>query len=258
MPAAGMPCVGAGDQPLLDAARGCLQEGTGRHPHAETPLPCRNPAVIADLVGDNVGDCAARGADLFESIAAEVISAMILGSTMARKVGRTCAASDTRKPALPSDCRLRHADAGVSRPMLLKCWPPFTAAAHLNWCRDASMQKPTLNLAVVDADPQQGLHPFCWTWQPALLFYILDDGVYYMSSETTRIPSNGMQAGIGDASGFIIFPLVVHTLDLGVSAAGIMSIGSQPSPRPGQAVEDPYDVIKVNAGWPDRCFQHLQ
>jgi Na+/H+-translocating membrane pyrophosphatase len=32
----------------------------------------RNPAVIADLVGDNVGDCAARGADLFESIAAEV------------------------------------------------------------------------------------------------------------------------------------------------------------------------------------------
>ena len=33
----------------------------------------RNPAVIADLVGDNVGDCSARGADLFESIAAEVI-----------------------------------------------------------------------------------------------------------------------------------------------------------------------------------------
>jgi Na+/H+-translocating membrane pyrophosphatase len=41
--------------------------------------------VIADLVGDNVGDCAARGADLFESIAAEVISAMILGGTMAKK-----------------------------------------------------------------------------------------------------------------------------------------------------------------------------
>ena len=27
----------------------------------------RNPAVIADLVGDNVGDCAGRGADIFES-----------------------------------------------------------------------------------------------------------------------------------------------------------------------------------------------
>jgi len=39
----------------------------------------RNPAVIADLVGDNVGDCAGRGADLFESTAAENIGAMILG-----------------------------------------------------------------------------------------------------------------------------------------------------------------------------------
>ena len=42
----------------------------------------RNPAVIADLVGDNVGDCAGRGADLFESIAAENIGAMILGITL--------------------------------------------------------------------------------------------------------------------------------------------------------------------------------
>ncbi len=39
----------------------------------------RNPGVIADLVGDNVGDCAGRGADLFESTAAENIGAMILG-----------------------------------------------------------------------------------------------------------------------------------------------------------------------------------
>ena len=39
----------------------------------------RNPAVIADLVGDNVGDCAGRGADLFESTAAENIGAMLLG-----------------------------------------------------------------------------------------------------------------------------------------------------------------------------------
>jgi K(+)-stimulated pyrophosphate-energized sodium pump len=46
----------------------------------------RNPAVIADLVGDNVGDCAGRGADLFESTAAENIGAMILGGVMASKV----------------------------------------------------------------------------------------------------------------------------------------------------------------------------
>jgi len=43
----------------------------------------RNPAVVADLVGDNVGDCAGRGADLFESTAAENIGAMILGATLA-------------------------------------------------------------------------------------------------------------------------------------------------------------------------------
>ena len=42
----------------------------------------RNPAVIADLVGDNVGDCAGRGADLFESTAAENIGAMILGISL--------------------------------------------------------------------------------------------------------------------------------------------------------------------------------
>jgi len=41
-----------------------------------------NPAVIADLVGDNVGDCAGRGADLFESTAAENVGAMILGAAL--------------------------------------------------------------------------------------------------------------------------------------------------------------------------------
>src|SRR2546430_11820415 len=40
----------------------------------------RNPAVVADLVGDNVGDIAGRGADLFESITGENIGAMILGA----------------------------------------------------------------------------------------------------------------------------------------------------------------------------------
>lgn len=43
----------------------------------------RNPAVVADLVGDNVGDCAGQCADLFESISAEILSAMILGGAMA-------------------------------------------------------------------------------------------------------------------------------------------------------------------------------
>ena len=95
----------------------------------------RNPAVIADLVGDNVGDCAARGADLFESIAAEVISAMILGGTMAK------------------------------------------------------------------------------------------------------------QANLPSASGFILFPLVIHTLDLVVSAIGLMSVAERPPPGT-PITEDPYAVLK--------------
>ena len=33
-------------------------------------------------MGDNVGDCAGRGADLFESTAAENIGAMILGASL--------------------------------------------------------------------------------------------------------------------------------------------------------------------------------
>ncbi len=47
----------------------------------------RNPAVIADLVGDNVGDCAGRGADLFESSAAEMIGAMVLGVALFKLSG---------------------------------------------------------------------------------------------------------------------------------------------------------------------------
>jgi len=39
----------------------------------------RNPAVIADLVGDNVGDCAGMAADIFESYEVTIVSSMILG-----------------------------------------------------------------------------------------------------------------------------------------------------------------------------------
>lgn len=41
-----------------------------------------NPALIADLVGDNVGDCAGRGADLFESASSDAIGGMVLGLTL--------------------------------------------------------------------------------------------------------------------------------------------------------------------------------
>ncbi len=45
----------------------------------------RNPAVIADQVGDNVGDCAGRGSDLFESISDDYVTAILLGSLLQPK-----------------------------------------------------------------------------------------------------------------------------------------------------------------------------
>jgi K(+)-stimulated pyrophosphate-energized sodium pump len=42
----------------------------------------RNPGVIADLVGDNVGDTAGMGADLFESYVGSVVATMAIGATM--------------------------------------------------------------------------------------------------------------------------------------------------------------------------------
>ncbi|MCW4010340.1 MAG: sodium-translocating pyrophosphatase [Candidatus Bathyarchaeota archaeon] len=43
----------------------------------------RNAAVVADLVGDNVGDCAGMAADIFESYEVTMVSALILGLSIA-------------------------------------------------------------------------------------------------------------------------------------------------------------------------------
>jgi len=49
----------------------------------------RNPAVIADQVGDNVGDCAGRGSDLFESLSDDYVTAMIIGWSIFLGTSRT-------------------------------------------------------------------------------------------------------------------------------------------------------------------------
>ena len=47
----------------------------------------RNAAVIADLVGDNVGDCAGMAADIFESYEVTIVSALILGLALVTITG---------------------------------------------------------------------------------------------------------------------------------------------------------------------------
>jgi K(+)-stimulated pyrophosphate-energized sodium pump len=48
----------------------------------------RNPAVVADLVGDNVGDCAGMAADIFESYEVTIVSGLILGLALWHITGR--------------------------------------------------------------------------------------------------------------------------------------------------------------------------
>ncbi len=47
----------------------------------------RNAAVVADLVGDNVGDCAGMAADIFESYEVTIVSGLILGIALTAMTG---------------------------------------------------------------------------------------------------------------------------------------------------------------------------
>jgi K(+)-stimulated pyrophosphate-energized sodium pump len=48
----------------------------------------RNPAVIADLVGDNVGDCAGMAADIFESYEVTIVAGLILALALYHITGQ--------------------------------------------------------------------------------------------------------------------------------------------------------------------------
>ncbi|KAF2562519.1 hypothetical protein F2Q70_00016441 [Brassica cretica] len=160
----------------------------------------RNPAVIADLVGDNVGDCAARGADLFESIAAEIISAMILGGTMAKK------------------CKIEDLVGKVEQ-------------------------------GIPEDDPRN----------PAVIADLVGDnvgdcaarGADLFESIAAEIISAMILGGtmakkckIEDPSGFILFPLVVHSFDLVISSIGILSIKGTRNASVKSPVEDPMAVLQ--------------
>jgi K(+)-stimulated pyrophosphate-energized sodium pump len=91
----------------------------------------RNPAVIADLVGDNVGDCAGRGADLFESTAAENIGAMILG---------VAAFLAARQAGLP------HPEVWVLFPLVVRAFGLFATMGGILCVRSQSSRDPMKSL----------------------------------------------------------------------------------------------------------------
>jgi K(+)-stimulated pyrophosphate-energized sodium pump len=47
----------------------------------------RNAAAIADLVGDNVGDCAGRGADLFQTFSDDIVTGTVVAVTLVNIYG---------------------------------------------------------------------------------------------------------------------------------------------------------------------------
>ncbi|HEX5418038.1 MAG TPA: sodium-translocating pyrophosphatase, partial [Chloroflexota bacterium] len=87
----------------------------------------RNAAVIADLVGDNVGDCAGRGADLFESTAAENIGSMILGVAIFKATGST-------NPAF------------IFFPMVVRAFGLLACGIGLQFARGANIRNPMATL----------------------------------------------------------------------------------------------------------------
>jgi inorganic pyrophosphatase len=73
----------------------------------------RNPAVIADLVGDMVGDCVGSSADIFESIAAEIIGAMILSGTLAHQAKLTHPLGFIYFPVMVHACDVLVSSVGI-------------------------------------------------------------------------------------------------------------------------------------------------
>ena len=94
----------------------------------------RNPAVIADSVGDNVGDVAGMGADLFESYVGSIIASLALATTVgiAGVVGSQATEFNASLAVLP----IAIAGAGIIASVLAAAvvrTPPTASMGRLLW-----------------------------------------------------------------------------------------------------------------------------
>ena len=79
----------------------------------------RNAAVVADLVGDNVGDCAGMAADIFESYEVTMVSALILGLAIATTGG----GFDAKWIVFPILCRGIGVVSTIIGTYMVTAWP---------------------------------------------------------------------------------------------------------------------------------------
>ena len=79
----------------------------------------RNPGVIADNVGDNVGDVAGMGSDIFESYCGAMIASIAIAATLAPEMINALAGGDQSKLMfLP----LALASVGLLCSIVGSCW----------------------------------------------------------------------------------------------------------------------------------------
>jgi K(+)-stimulated pyrophosphate-energized sodium pump len=95
----------------------------------------RNPAVIADNVGDNVGDVAGMGGDIFDSYVASVVSVMILG------------ASEIIKNPEPYQNSMEQPNLGyITVPLIFAAAGVIASAVGMFFVRGREVKNPTRSL----------------------------------------------------------------------------------------------------------------
>jgi K(+)-stimulated pyrophosphate-energized sodium pump len=149
----------------------------------------RNAAVIADLVGDNVGDCAGMAADVFESFEVTIVSALILGIVLGGANAAVTGRFDYRYIIFPLIVRGIGIIASALGNLLVRTDETRrNAMAAMNRGFYASAAIATLGFLLVTVlymrTPQGGIEwaPFLATFAGIVLAIVLDKVTEYFTS----------------------------------------------------------------------------
>jgi len=169
----------------------------------------RNPGVIADLVGDNVGDVAGMGADLFESNVGSILAAMLIGVIGATEYGR-------EGVSFPLALQAAGIFSTILGILLVRVWkesPPQTA---LNRGIFASGILVTIAACFLAQEMFGGLNVFYAALSgisAALLLGLITQ--YYTSSDKSPVRAIAKSSRAGSATS------ILTGLAMGMSSAGL-------------------------------------